>query len=226
MSKTSFIIHNSSDKNTWAQAPGVVCGCDVFIHDGSRVGVKPGRLNLLNGYTAEILSEIRGVARVLPTDGTNRIDYVTVNSRGSEMNFHCIRGYPADVLQPNDHSPLTLRNGLLLAKIYASHPLVSAESIRVYNIVPVVGEGTVRGFRPLTYPDGITRKFTFPFQLNTGFSLRLELNGIPQSEVEDYIIYNEIQLGGMTMTVVEFIIEAPAKDSEMIATAYKGKTRL
>jgi len=211
------------DDSAWVSNPGVISGCEVFIHDGIYIGVKPGKLSLLNGYSVDIKATMFKVARVQPTE-VNRTDYVVAKVRHEALYFHCIKG---DSLPDTwDHLPVVLKNGVLLAKLFVSAPLVGSESITVYNVFPVMGESQVNGCRPLTYPDGIIRRFTLPFQVNTGYAVDLRVYGIPQTEGEDFLVHNEIQPGGKVLTVLEFIHEAPGPGADISARLYLGKVKI
>jgi hypothetical protein len=211
------------DNSTWASNPGVVSGCEVFIHDGLYIGVKPGRLSFLNGYSAEILETMYKVARLQATD-TGRTDYVVARARNKSLYFHCMAG--EKLPDTWDHFPVAMKDGVLLAKLVVSGPLVSASSVTVYNVFPVSGESQIIGCRPLTAPDGINRKFMFPFQVNTGYAMDLRIYGIPQSEYADYTVSNELQPGGNILTAVTFLDEAPPIGADIIARLYLGKVKI
>lgn len=223
MIQVSDNIRISRDNSSWCTYPGVISGCEVYIDRGLQVVVRPGKIALLNGYTVEILREIRDVGRVLPTLAHNRTDYVVAEVNGNSLYFRVIRGVESS--DPVDHTPLSLQNGVLLSKLYVTYPCLSAKSIYSYNVLPVVGENLCFNFKPIGTFDGINNKALFPFKITPGYSMDLTVFGVGQTEGIDYSLREEETTGGQVYTVAEFT-EPLAKDAELSADIYLGKIKL
>lgn len=223
MIQVSDNVRISRDNNSWCTYPGVISGCEVYIDRGLQAVVKPGKLATLNGYTVEILSEVRDVGRILPTLEHNRTDYIVAEINGSSLYFRVIRGIES--ADPVDHTPVTLKNGILLAKLYVTYPCLSSKSIYVYNSLPVVGEDLCFNIKPIGTFDGVTNKALLPFKITPGYSLDLEVFGVGQTEGVDYLLREEETTGGQIYTVIEFIEAIPA-NAELNASLYLGKIKI
>lgn len=217
-------IAHSDAPGSWVSTPGVISGCKVKIDSGLQVVVEPGKFTALNGWTAEIVTELASGVRVIPASGADRRDYIAaVIDSGGVVIQRFVDEDPTS--NPLNQYPKLLKSGIMLAKLLVKYPTVGKDSIYVYQAVPITGEKTVPTVRPITIPDGSVTRFVFPYNIPADYSLGLTVGGVEQSEDGDYMRSHVTAPDGKTYTVVEFD-EPPFPNADIRADIYLGKINI
>lgn len=219
MFRTVSGLKDTKTPDTWVRRPGVIRGCDIFVHDKTHFGITPGTMLFTNGKTARVNNVTSDICRLPGEHGP--IMYIVAMVSDKDLIFRCV-----DVKDPSIHItsglPVYMSNGIVVARIRIPNDL-DKESIAIYDIAPE-GEGhSVSDF--ILYPeaDGIRSRFCLPDNIYSKGSIFLLVNSVPQIEGQDFTVNIDTGIDGKSHSVIDFINEPPAAGSDMRVTFYIGK---
>lgn len=217
--RTVTTIHDPITPDVCVKHPGVIHGCGIFMHDRDHFGIMPGSILFGNGYSCDIQAPVYDICQV-PYEKTSIMYYIVASIAKQDIFFKMMSVQEAE----KGHYiagglPLALVNAVVLARVRIP---VDGE-ITVYNILPE-GEGNgLHDFRLLPEADGYRAKFYLPVTVKSFGSVNLTVNGIHQTEGEDYVVNIEKLSDGSLTSIIRFLDEKPAAGSDIRATVYIGK---
>lgn len=214
-------IHDPITPDVCVKHPGVIHGCGIFVHDCNQFGIMPGSMLFGNGFSLDVQAPVYGICKV-PYEKVGIMYYIIASIAKQDVQFQIIDVKEAE----KGHFiagglPLALNHAIVLARVRI--PEDPEAEITVYNILPE-GEGNgLHDFRLLPEADGFRAKFYLPVTVESYGSVDLMVNGIHQTEGEDYVINMEKLSDGTFTSVIVFLNEKPGKGSDIRATIYVGK---
>jgi len=214
-------IHDPITPDVCVKHPGVIHGCGIFMHDKNHFGIMAGSILFGNGYSLEVQAPVYDICKI-PNEKVSSMYYIVALIAKQDVIFRMIDVKEAE----KGHYiagglPLMLNNAVVLARVRI--PDDPAAEVTVYNILPE-GEGNgIHDFRLLPEPDGYRAKFYLPVTVESFGSVNLTVNGIHQTEGEDYVVNIEKLSDGTLSSVIRFLDEKPMKGSDIRATVYIGK---
>jgi hypothetical protein len=219
MFRTVTGLQDRKTPDTWVRRPGVIRGCDIYVHDKTHFGVMPGTMLFTNGKTARINNVTSDVCHLPGIHGP--MMYIVAMVSDKDLIFRCV-----DVKDPSIHItsglPVYMSSGIVVARIRIPDDL-ETKSIKVYQIAPE-GEGhSITDFFLYPDADGKRSRFYLPDNIYSKGSVCLMVNSILQVEGEDFVVNSEPGIDGKNHSVIDFINDIPAAGSDMRVTFYIGK---
>lgn len=219
--RTVTTIHDPITPDVCVKHPGVIHGCGIFVHDHDHFGIMPGSMLFGNGFSLDVQAPVYDICKV-PYEKISTLYYIVATIDKQDVAFIIVDVKEAE----KGHFiagglPLALNNAIVLARVRI--PRDPDAEITVYNILPE-GEGNgLHDFRLLPEPDGYRAKFYLPVIVESHGSVNLTVDGIGQTEGEDYVVNVEKLSDGSLTSIISFLNEKPRKGSDIRATIYIGK---
>ena len=217
--RTVATIHDPITPDVCVKHPGVIHGCGIFMHDKNHFGIMAGSILFGNGYSLEVQAPVYDICE-LPYEKISQMYYIVASIAKQDIIFKILDVKEAE----KGHFiagglPLALTNAVVLARVRVP----DNGEITIYNILPE-GEGNgLHDFRLLPEADGYRAKFYLPVTVESFGSVNLTVNGIHQTEGEDYVVNIEKLSDGSLTSIIRFLDEKPAAGSDIRATVYIGK---